>query len=31
LTSKITTLAANGTSAVTNNLFIKIKIIDYTQ
>jgi len=31
LTSKITTLTANGTSAVTNNLFIKIKIIDYTQ
>ena len=31
LTSKITTLSNNGTSAVTNNLFIKIKIIDYTQ
>ena len=31
LTSKITTLAANGTAAVVDNLFIKIKIIDYTQ
>jgi len=31
LTSKITTLAANGTSAATNNLFLKIKIIDYAQ
>jgi len=31
LTSKITTLNANGTSAVTDNLFLKIKIIDYAQ
>jgi len=31
LTSKITTLSANGTSAVQDNLFLKIKIIDYSQ
>ena len=31
LTSKITTLASNGTSGATNNLFLKIKIIDYSQ
>jgi len=31
LTSNITTLAANGTSAVSNDLFLKIKIIDYAQ
>jgi len=31
LTSKITTLAANGTSAVQDNLFLKVKIIDYSQ
>jgi hypothetical protein len=31
LTSKVTTLAANGTSATTDNLFLKIKIIDYAQ
>ncbi len=31
LTSKITTLNANGTSASTDNLFLKIKIIDYSQ
>jgi len=31
LTSKITTLSANGTSAVQDNLFLKVKIIDYSQ
>jgi len=31
LTSKITTLNANGTTAATDNLFLKIKIIDYAQ
>jgi len=31
LTSKITTLAANGTTAAQDNLFLKIKIIDYSQ
>ncbi len=31
LTSKITTLNANGTSDSTDNLFLKIKIIDYSQ
>jgi hypothetical protein len=31
LTSKITTLNANGTSAATDNIFLKIKIIDYSQ
>jgi hypothetical protein len=31
LTSKITTLNANGTSGATDNLFLKIKIIDYSQ
>jgi len=31
LTSKITTLNANGTSAVQDNIFLKIKIIDYSQ
>jgi len=31
LTTKITTLGANGTTAAVDNLFIKIKIIDYTQ
>jgi len=31
LTSKITTLNANGTTAAVDNLFLKIKIIDYSQ
>jgi len=31
LTSKITTLVDNGTSAAEDNLFLKIKIIDYAQ
>ena len=31
LTSKITTLNANGTSAAVDNVFLKIKIIDYSQ
>jgi len=31
LTSKITTLNANGTSAAVDNLFLKVKIIDYSQ
>lgn len=31
LTSKITTLNANGTSAAIDNIFLKIKIIDYSQ
>ncbi|ASO67393.1 structural protein c137 [Metallosphaera turreted icosahedral virus] len=31
LTSKVTTLTSNGTSAAVDNLFIKVKIIDYSQ
>ena len=31
LTSKITTLNANGTSTAVDNIFLKIKIIDYSQ
>ena len=31
LTSKITTLVANGTAAAQDNVFLKIKIIDYAQ